>query len=79
MGPGMMGWGGWFSGILMLIIAAVMIIGAVYLVKWLIKKPGESKLDRINAPQAIDILKERYARGEIDRQEFEEKKKDILA
>lgn len=49
------------------------IVGIVLLVRWL---AGSS---RHTAPAkiALDFLKERYARGEIDRSEFEQKKRDL--
>jgi len=81
MGPGMMGgWGmGWFGGIFMIILWILVIVGLVFLIKWLIQSTrGESVATRSDSSSALAILKERYARGEIEKSEFEEKKKDLL-
>jgi putative membrane protein len=82
-GPGMMGdWGmGWFGGILMIIFWILIIVGVVFLIKWLVHSTGGvSGLTHHDfSAKALDILKERYARGEINKEEFEEKKKDLLA
>lgn len=80
MGPGMMGqWGmGWFGGIFMLVFWVLVIIGLIFLIRWLIQSTkGESGRPLVNSSRALEILKERYARGEIDKQEFEEKRKDL--
>lgn len=80
MGPGMMdGWGmGWFGGIFMIVIWVLVIVGLVFLIKWLVQSTkGDSEPAQGGSSRALDILKERYARGEIDRQEFEEKKRDL--
>jgi len=79
MGPGMMGkWGtGWFGGILMIIFWVLVVVGLVFLIKWLIQTTGSGKIDLRTGSRAIEILKERYARGEIDKTEFEARKKDL--
>jgi putative membrane protein len=50
----------------------------VFLIKWLIQTTSSRKASEQTGSGAIDILKERYARGEIDKAEFESKKKDLL-
>ena len=39
---------------------------------------SESEQAHTPADSALEILKKRYARGEINREEFEEKKKDLV-
>ncbi len=80
MGPGMMGnWGmGWFGMIFMITFWVLIIVGLVFLIKWLIQTTSSGKTGGRMGSSAINILKERYARGEIDQAEFEAKKKDLL-
>ena len=75
MGQGMMGQGttgAWsFLGMIFWI---VLIVGIILLIVWLVTRtPGVSKRDE----SALEILKKRYAKGEITKQEFEKMKKDL--
>jgi putative membrane protein len=82
MGPGFMdGSGmGWFGGIFMIIFWVLVIVGLIFLIKWLIQSTkGDSGSGRSGSSKALDILRERYARGEINKEEFEEKKRDLLS
>jgi len=79
MGPGMMGgWGtGWFGGILMVVFWILILVGLIFLIKWLIQSTSRDKTTGSGGNRALEILKERYAKGEIDKEEFENKKKDM--
>jgi len=78
MGPGMMGgWGmGWFGGIFMIVFWVLVIMGLAFLIKWLIQTTKGASPEQ-GSSGALDILKERYVRGEIAKEEFEQMKKDI--
>ena len=67
-----MGWG--FGWVFMLIFWALILLGIAALVKWLI---GASTGGGTREKTPLDLLKERYARGEIDQEEFERKKRDL--
>ena len=71
------GWGMGFGMISMVLFWILIILGIVVLVRW-VAGPASSGLPPAPPVKtALDILKERYARGEIDKQEFEEKKRDL--
>jgi putative membrane protein len=66
------GWGWVGLGILhMALFWVLVILGIVVLVKWLAGSTPRSET------RAIDILKERYAKGELTREQFEQMKRDL--
>ena len=79
MGPGMMeGWGmGWFGGIFMMIFWVLILVGLGFFIKWLIQSTSRGQAGGSSDNRALEILKERYARGKINKAEFESKKREI--
>lgn len=78
-GPNMMywhgGWSGMFFGPLFMILGlAIAIALAIVIVRALLGPWGPEAPAR---PSPLDILKERYARGEIDKEEFDERRRAL--
>jgi putative membrane protein len=87
------GWNGggtWtlVSGLFMLVFLVVLVVGVVLVVRALLgNQPRGSgswqgglppSVSRVSgAPTALEILEQRYAKGEIERQEFLERKSDL--
>ncbi|OGC51868.1 hypothetical protein A2W32_00225 [candidate division WWE3 bacterium RBG_16_37_10] len=73
----MMGYNGgnWFGlGSIFYVVLWVLIIFGIF---FALKRLLASKDTKHETKSAKDILAERYAKGEIDKKEFEEKKKDL--
>ena len=68
----MFGWGIW--GWLMM---PLFWGGIILLVVWLVREVSGTNSSQSH--RALEILKERYAKGEISREEFEAKKKDLTS
>ncbi|KEZ75955.1 SHOCT domain-containing protein [Salinisphaera hydrothermalis] len=84
-GPGMMWGGSWvgsiFGMVMMLLVFAAVIAFIVVAVRWLARQEDHhhaTNAPPTGRPTALDILKERFARGEIDKKEFEEHKRHLL-
>lgn len=62
---GYWGWGGWIIGFFIL-----------FVIIWIISRSVKINNSKPNNT-ALDILKQRYVRGKISREEYLEKKKDL--
>ena len=69
-------WGPWGLTLMlmMLVFWAVVLVSIVAGIRWLVRQGQGSHTD-----PALDILRPRYARGEINRDEFETKRRDLVS
>jgi len=68
-----MGWGmglGWFF---MILFWTLIILGIIALTRWLSGTGSRGPVGK----SALEILQERYARGEIDQEEYQQKRRDL--
>ncbi len=85
MGPGMMGgFGGWFGGIFMILFWILVLVAMVLVIRWLLtgggtRTPGAHRpnSNHTTVESALDILKKRYAKGEITKEQFEVMRRDL--
>ncbi len=66
------GWGMGFGWIFMIIFWALVILGIVYVFQAVTRGVGKSGTE-----EPLEILRKRYAKGEISREEFERMKEDL--
>jgi putative membrane protein len=67
-------WGVWGVGMMFLgfLFWVAVIVALVFGIRWLVRQGRPEGSDR-----AVAILRERYARGEINREEFEARRRDL--
>ncbi len=81
-GPWQMMEGGWFGGIGMMVIGflgfVILVVGMIYVLKWFLPQINNQQQNKsIGSEDSLEILKKRYANGEINKQAFENMKKDL--
>jgi len=69
------GFGGWWLFGMLFWVAVI--VGVVALVVWAVRSAGRGASAAAPGGDALAVLKLRYARGEITREQFEQMRKDI--
>jgi putative membrane protein len=69
-------WGMGFGWISMILFWGLVILAIAALAKWLMHQPPSGGSPRDKTP--LEILQERYARGEIEREEYEQMRQDLM-
>lgn len=69
------GWWMFLGPIWMIVVIAAIVAVVVLMVRWLSPASHVGGYGQPGGKTPMDILRERFARGEIDREEFEERRK----
>lgn len=73
-------WGGgtswWFASLINLVLLGAVVVGVVWGIDRL-RSQRRREESSARFESALDILKKRYARGEIGKEEFEAKRRDL--
>jgi putative membrane protein len=74
------GFGMLFGGLMMILFWGIPLLVIIALLKYLFAKPRDKDVREARPEQKtpLDILKEAYARGEINRDEYLQKRDDLL-
>ena len=77
--PGCFGWfgtggllGGGIGMVLMMIVWIAVLVGIVWFIIWALQRSGS-----IGQGNALETLKNRYAKGELSKKEYEHMKKEL--
>ena len=80
-GSGMMGGSGFgvFGMFFGFIFMLLFVVGSVLLVVWIVRQfaPGGTSAPQ-STSNALELLKERFAKGEISKEEFADMKKELM-
>ena len=68
------GWGGWF---LWPLVGLLVVVAGVVLCVWLVARSSGPLPQGSGRDRAVEILARRYARGELDRDEYRERLRDL--
>jgi putative membrane protein len=78
----MMGGGGWLIGLIVLVLILLLVGGGIAAVVWFLSQSSRnsrhgSGQEPRRESEALEILRRRYAAGEIDREEFERMREEL--
>ncbi len=74
---GSQGWGMGFGFNFMVLFWVLAAAGLVMVIRWLLQLSSDSRRGHPPDKSPIEIVRERYARGEIRREQFEQLKQDL--